>query len=193
MNDTIFLIGARATGKTTIGMLLAKNLDMQFVDMDKIIEKRAGQTIKEIVDRDGWQAFRKRELELLEELSHKAGLIVATGGGAVLHQDIWPRIKAGNFVVWLQADSTTTRARMEQDSKSHSQRPSLTGDTILDEAERVFKKREPLYRKSAHLEVKTEQSPDTIVTAVTKEYQKTQTRYSSTSSHKGITKIGMNT
>ena len=134
MDTKIFLIGGRATGKSTLGKLIAERLQIDFVDMDKLVEKRAGQTIREIVEQGGWQAFRQQEHALLAELCGTNDLIVATGGGAVVHQDLWPQIKNKSLVVWLKADSNTIRTRLTHDIKSQSQRPSLTGDDIIAES-----------------------------------------------------------
>ena len=148
----IILIGYRATGKSTVGRLLAKRLGVSFIDMDEVLVARHGE-INELVKERGWDYFRAREKELLEELVASREVVISTGGGAVLHQDIWPRLKETGLVVWLTADLATICSRLKVDSRSENQRPSLTGKDIRDEAARVLAEREPLYREGSHLEI----------------------------------------
>ena len=148
----IILSGYRATGKSTIGRLLAERLNVDFIDMDKVLVERHGE-ISDLVKERGWDYFRAREKELLEELVVSREAVISTGGGAVLHQDVWRELKETGLVVWLTADLETICRRLEMDSVSDSQRPSLTGRNIKDEAAKVLAEREPLYRKGSHLTV----------------------------------------
>lgn len=156
--DKLILIGYRATGKSTVGKLIARRLSLQFLDMDQVIEERAGRSIQEIVATDGWPAFRQQEKELLTELAARQNLVVATGGGAVLHQESWARLKETGLVVWLTADRETIRARLRQDQKTPGQRPALTGTDSFSEISKVLTEREPLYRQSSHLAIDTAQA-----------------------------------
>jgi len=152
----IFLIGYRATGKTTVGKLLSSQLFFEFVDMDKVIEARENTPIREMVDRYGWDYFRNKEYRLLEELilQHN-NLVVATGGGAILHQEIWPKVMAAGMVVWLTADLETICSRLADDPKTTSQRPSLTGNGTAQEIASVLAERKPLYQAGSHLSIDT--------------------------------------
>ncbi|MFZ5763594.1 MAG: shikimate kinase [Thermodesulfobacteriota bacterium] len=152
----IFLIGYRATGKSSVGRAVADRLGLPFLDMDQEIERQAGCPISALVAAEGWEGFRQRERELLTALSHRPeALVIATGGGAVLFRDPWPRLKAEHLVVWLTADVATIAARLAADPVTASQRPSLTGQTVQAEIAPVLAEREPLYRESASLAIDT--------------------------------------
>ncbi len=146
---SIILVGARAVGKTTIGRKLAASLGYAFCDTDELIQEQAGRAIAELVAEQGWPAFRALEREVLVDCADRESTVVATGGGAVLHLDVWPQIKRRTFVVWLTAPLAVVRARLGADPHSVSMRPSLTGEDVVHEYERVLRQREPLYRDVA--------------------------------------------
>lgn len=150
----IFLVGYRAVGKSTIGRLLAQELLMDFIDLDDWICDNARKTVSEIVDSEGWTGFRKRENDALIEASFMVDTVVATGGGAVLHEEIWPELKGCGFVVWLNARVETLCDRLTVADNGH--RPSLTGGGLLKEIETVFAARLPLYKEIADLTVQTD-------------------------------------
>jgi shikimate kinase len=151
----IILVGYRACGKTSVAEYLGELFSVNFLDMDHEIVKKNG-PIEKIVAQKGWPFFRKLEKQLLQELSLAENLILSTGGGAVLHQDIWPGLKKNSFVVWLTASPDVICQRLAGDLDSASQRPSLTDMGLLPEVKTVLKEREPLYRKSSHFKVNTE-------------------------------------
>jgi len=170
--NKIFLIGGRATGKTTVGVLLAERLGLSFLDMDKVIESRQGRTIQEIVEAEGWPFFRGLERDLLVELSSKSDLVIATGGGAVLHQEVWPKVMESGLVVWLDASLEVIRDRLLGDEKTDSQRPSLTGDEVVAEIAKILAERQPLYQEGAHLRVEADQQVEVIVGMILEEIKK---------------------
>lgn len=151
----IILTGYRATGKTLVGLMLAENLNLEFIDMDELLATRAGLSIREIVADRGWDHFRMLERTLLAELVDRKNAVISTGGGAILHQDIWDLLRQTGLVVWLTADPDTICRRLANDEKSTDQRPSLTGANLYREATQVLAEREPLYRKGSHLVVDT--------------------------------------
>lgn len=151
----IILTGYRATGKTSVGKMLARRLGLNFLDTDKIIVEQEGRTINEIVAQEGWEYFRAQEEKLLEALVDRQGVVIATGGGAIMHQGVWARLMASGLVVWLTASRQTICQRLADDDNTGGQRPTLTGGTIYAEVERVLKEREPLYRQGSHLTVDT--------------------------------------
>jgi len=160
----IFLIGYRATGKSSVGRALATRLALPFFDMDQVIEQRAGRPINALVAAEGWEAFRRQEQAVLAELAdRKDSLVVATGGGAVLRQDLWPLLREEHLVVWLTAEIATIGARLASDPATASQRPSLTGQTVVAEIAPVLAEREPLYRQSANCVIDTTTTPLTAV------------------------------
>ncbi len=165
----IFLVGYRATGKTTVARLLAQSLGLAFVDLDHLIEERAGITIKEIVARYGWSVFRAQERQaLLEMVCLPQGVAVACGGGAVLHRDLWPEIRSRGLVVWLKASPETIYQRLVADEKTATQRPSLTNHRdLMNEIRETLAERLPLYQEVAHWAIDTEgRSPEEVRDAI---------------------------
>ncbi len=161
---SIILIGYRATGKTTVGRLLAQQLGFSFIDTDQTIEEEEGSCISDMVAQHGWSFFRKKEKDMLKRLAHKKNHVIATGGGAILHKDIWPEIKQNNLVIWFKADIDTICQRLAADRNvSQSQRPSLTGSDIQAEITSVLNKRRPLYKASCHLSLDASDSVEDIV------------------------------
>lgn len=163
---TIILIGYRATGKTSVGMLLAEKLGFSFIDADHAIEQKENQCISDMVAEHGWDYFRTKEKEMLLELAEKKEHIIATGGGAILHQDIWKTVKESGVVIWLKADTQTICTRLAGDEVSDTQRPSLTGADILKEVSSVLATRTPLYATSSHITVDATNSIEDIVADV---------------------------
>jgi len=156
--NKIIIIGYRATGKSCVGKQLAASLAFTFVDMDKVIEKRQGQTILAMVEAYGWDYFRNKEKELLQEYISSSDTVLSTGGGAVLHQDVWPDLMENGFVVWLTASTDTICHRLAGDKKTGQQRPALTDTDTLSEVTKVLHERQPLYLKSCHMQVATDQN-----------------------------------
>ncbi len=173
-NRNIVLIGYRATGKTSIGKMVAKKLERPFVDSDHAVEKRAAQNISAMVEAKGWDFFRAKEKEMLLELTSSPGQIIACGGGAILHQDIWAKIKESSFVVWLKADIETICSRLAGDQATASQRPSLSGQDIYQEIAEIVKERTPLYQAGCHLELDATGSLEDIVDKIIIGYKETK-------------------
>lgn len=158
----VILTGFRATGKSSVGRLLAERLDVSFIDMDDVLVARHGE-ISDLVKERGWDYFRDREKELLEELVATREAVISTGGGAVMHRDVWQRLKETGLVVWLTSDLEMICKRLGEDPASGAQRPSLTGLDIRSEAEALLAEREPLYREGSHLEVDSNRSLAEVV------------------------------
>ncbi len=145
----MLLTGYRATGKTSVGSVLALRLGVEFVDSDHLIQEEAGKSVAEIVAESGWPGFRAMEKAVLRKIVHKDGdAVVSCGGGAVLHGEIFENLPDGVFVVWLKASVDSIVNRIEADPKSGSLRPSLSSASSLrDEVSQVLSERAPLYRK----------------------------------------------
>ena len=148
----IILVGFRATGKSSVGQRLAERLGVEFLDMDQVLTARHGE-ISRIVAEQGWDFFRAREKALLRELINLKEGVIATGGGAVLHQELWPAMRETGLVVWLTSTLEKICHRLSRDPASPGQRPSLTGCDIRTETAAILTEREPLYRAAAHLAV----------------------------------------
>ncbi len=152
----IILIGFRGAGKTTVGQGLAQRLGWPFWDLDELIEKKEGCNIKEMVEQKGWDYFRKKEREYLEELGKLEGVVIALGGGAVIHQEAMDRLKEDSLIIYLKTPPEVLAKRIQGDKKSVSQRPSLTHLPLLEEVKKLLQERSPLYEKFAHLVVNSE-------------------------------------
>jgi shikimate kinase len=161
----IILVGFRATGKSSVGRLLAKHLGVAFLDMDQVLTSRHGE-ISQVVAEHGWDTFRAREKALLAELIKTKEGVIATGGGAVLHRELWPAMRETGLVVWLTSTLELICQRLTFDPVSGSQRPSLTGRDIREETAAVLAEREPLYRAAAHLEVDSNRPVPVVVAEI---------------------------
>ena len=147
----IFLVGPMGAGKTTIGSQLARVLKLSFVDSDQEIEHRTGASVALIFDVEGEAGFRERETRLIDELSLRDGIVLATGGGAVLAPDNRQRLRDRGFVVYLKSPVEKLVERTRFDGN----RPLLrTGDPAAT-LRTIVGKREPLYQQVAHLVVDT--------------------------------------
>jgi len=145
----IYLIGARASGKTTLGRRLAAKLKRPFVDTDSRIRLRMGKTVAEIVAGGGWDAFREAESLVLSEVAMFSGQVVSCGGGIVLRRDNCELLARG-LTIFLDVDPEELAERLTL-APGHAQRPSLTGRPIVEEVRQVLVEREPVYRSLARV------------------------------------------
>ncbi len=153
--DNILLTGFRATGKTLVGNLLAEKLGYRFLDTDLEICNRSRMSVAEIVKEKGWEGFRELERAILEEMTRISGVVVAVGGGAIEHRQIWDQLRGNFFIVWLQADVHTILQRMANDENTKEQRPSLTEKNEFDEVQQLLQHRTPLYRAGSDIVLDT--------------------------------------
>jgi shikimate kinase len=160
----IVLIGYRGTGKSTVGKRVAKKLGRELVSTDAEVVRRARQSIPEIVQAHGWDHFRNLESEVCRDLAAKDGLVIDTGGGAILRQDNVAALKKNGVCIWLTARVPTIVSRIGQDT----QRPSLTGTkSFTEEVEEILRDREPKYQAAADHVIHTDDLPvDRVVEAV---------------------------
>lgn len=153
MGGNIFLVGPMGAGKTTIGKRLADARNMCFVDSDAEIEARTGVDIPYIFDREGESGFRRREHDMIAELTQRDGIVLATGGGAVLDPDNRRCLSERGFVVYLFA---TLDQQVHRTSRAGN-RPLLNASADRRETLRqLFELRDPLYRAVADLAVHTD-------------------------------------
>jgi shikimate kinase len=145
----IFLVGARAAGKTSVGRRLAEALGYDFVDTDAWLSEKHGQTVAEIVARSGWAGFRELESAALKEAGRALRRVVATGGGVVLAAENRAYMRAAGLVFHLAAPAEVLAARLAAGPES-GQRPSLTGRPVDQETALVLAERAALYREAAH-------------------------------------------
>jgi shikimate kinase len=164
----IFLVGFMATGKSTVGTLLAARLGRSFVDLDGRIEQESGATISELFATVGERAFRQREAEALDRVLTEGPQVVAVGGGAVAHQNNLERMLAAGVVVCLRATPEVILQRLGDAST----RPLLAAAPDKPaEVARLLYEREPYYAR-AHLTIDTSQlAPSQIATRIVAELE----------------------
>ena len=158
--DNVFLVGPMGAGKTTIGRLLARALKKEFVDSDQEIEQRSGADIAWIFDVEGEPGFRLRERRMIDELSRRSGIVLATGGGAILHEDNRRCLRERGTVVYLM---TTVAQQMERTRKDQK-RPLLRNlPNPRQRLTELMEQRDPLYREIAdHIVLTGRRSPRTV-------------------------------
>lgn len=149
--NNIFLVGPMGTGKTTIGKQLAKTLDMEFIDSDQVIEQRTGADITWIFDIEGEAGFRRREAEVIDELTRRDNIVLATGGGAVLDPNNRRHLQQRGVVVYLHTDLDLLVKRTAKDRK----RPLLQTQDPRERLRDLMEAREPLYREMADITLVT--------------------------------------
>ena len=138
-------------GKTTIGRILARKLGMRFVDSDHEIEARSGASIPWIFEIEGEDSFRRREAEVIRDLCVEDGVVLATGGGAILNANTRASLKAGGTVIYLRASVQSILQRIAHDKN----RPLLQTADPRRRLEELMAQREPLYRDVAQLVIDT--------------------------------------
>lgn len=158
-NNNVFLVGPMGAGKTTIGRFLAESLDLEFVDLDTEIENRCGADIPWIFDVEGEDGFRKRESRMLDEVTSRRGILLATGGGAVLTKSNRDVLKQRGYVVYLSASVGQLVERTAHDRN----RPLLQVDNPREVIEKLISDRDPLYQEVADLIVVTERKKPQLV------------------------------
>jgi shikimate kinase len=163
----IFLIGYRCTGKTTIGKIIAHRLNFNFIDTDHLIEKQLGLTIREIIEKQGWEKFREIEKQILLNTKNNNNTIIATGGGIIIDHDNQQFIKKNGLCIWLDADIETIMVRLNNDNKTRTLRPALTNKDLFEETNEIVKKRIPLYKNTSHIKIDTSfNTPEEIVNII---------------------------
>ena len=139
-------------GKSTIGRQLAQQLNMDFIDSDAVIEERAGADISWIFDLEGEEGFRKREERIINELTQLQGIVLSTGGGAVMSKENRNYLSARGIVIYLQTTVEKQFQRTQRDKK----RPLLQG---AEDPRQVLenKIRNPLYEEIADITLPTDE------------------------------------
>jgi shikimate kinase len=151
----IFLVGMMGCGKSTVGRRLAASLGRRFVDADKELEARCGVPIATIFEVEGEAGFRRREAALIDELTQEPGLVLATGGGAVLLEENRRRLRERGLVVYLRASVQDLWLRLRHDKV----RPLLQTPEPRKRIAQLVEARDPLYQECAHLVVQTGRQP----------------------------------
>jgi len=143
----VFIIGPMGAGKTTIGRQLAAALHQEFVDSDHAIETRTGVDIPTIFDIEGEEGFRKREVAVIDELTQRDGIVLATGGGAVLREENRRHLSGRGLVIYLYATVDRLMERTHRDKN----RPLLQTEDPRSRLSELMEVRDPLYRQVADI------------------------------------------
>jgi shikimate kinase len=149
--QNIFLVGPMGSGKTAVGRQVARLLGLPFVDSDHEIELHTGADIPLIFEREGEAGFRRREAEMIAELTARSGIVLATGGGAILASASRQHLQTRGWVVYLE----TSVAQQAERAGHTRHRPLLAGGDPRQRLEELMVIREPLYRAAADLVVGT--------------------------------------
>jgi len=147
----VFFVGLMGAGKTTVGRAVARRLDRPFFDSDHEIEGRTGARIPVIFELEGEAGFREREAQVIAELTGRSGIVLATGGGAVLRPENRAALHERGFVVYLRANPHDLWLRTRRDKN----RPLLQTEDPKARLEALYEVRDPLYRECAHFVVET--------------------------------------
>ncbi len=147
----IILIGLMGSGKTTVGKLLARQLNKSFIDCDEEIQRRTGVTIPHIFDVEGEDGFRQRETAALEDLVRRTNIILATGGGAPLSPINRELLRHAGVVVYLKSNVHDLWQRTRHDHN----RPLLQNADPRGTLQALFEKRDPLYNSIADIVINT--------------------------------------
>jgi shikimate kinase len=149
--ENVFLVGMMGAGKTTIGRMIARRMKRPFFDSDQEIEQRCGASIPLIFDIEGEAGFRARESQVIEELSARSEIVLATGGGAVLDERNRALLASRGTVVYLHAPPEDLYLRVRHDRN----RPLLATPDPRAKLEALYAERNPLYRQIADLVIDT--------------------------------------
>lgn len=158
----VFLVGPMGAGKSTIGRQLAQALKLEFVDCDQAIEQQTGADIALIFDIEGEEGFRRREQAMIEQLTAREGILLATGGGAVLDPVNRTHLHERGTVIYLACSV----AQQYERTRHSRHRPLLMAPDPKGRLAALLEVRDPLYREVAHMTVDTDRRS---VAAVVKE------------------------
>jgi shikimate kinase len=147
----LFLIGPMGAGKTTVGRQIAELFRMPFLDLDHEIEAHTGATVGLVFELEGEPGFRRRESTMLAELVARNGIVLATGGGAIVDAENRRLLRERGFVIWLDAAIDAQLARLARDR----QRPLLHAPDRHERLEKLANERNPLYAEIADLQVRS--------------------------------------
>jgi shikimate kinase len=167
MRPNLILVGFMGTGKSAVGRRLALRLNLEFIDMDLVIEARQHQPISRIFAERGEPAFRALERELVRELAPPAGRVIATGGGVVLDPRNIEDFQSGGLVVCLTATPDILLARVAH----HRNRPLLEAEDRRQRLVDLLEQRRPLYEAITPALDTSSQTPDQIAAEIAARYE----------------------
>lgn len=160
MKTNIALVGFMGTGKTAVGRLLAQKLNRKFVELDPLIEQKAGKSIPEIFQQDGEIAFRELEIAVTKEVSSGKNLVIACGGGVVLNKINIDRLRQEGIIVYLTAPPGVILRRVLGDG---TRRPLLEVADPAATIRELLQFRKPFYLMAADIKIDTSKLDTTSI------------------------------
>ena len=151
MKTNVALIGFMGVGKTAVGEVLAKQLNREFIELDLLIEQKAGKSIPEIFEQDGEIAFRELEIEAVKQIAGEKNLVVACGGGVVLNKINIDRLREESRIVYL----TAFPRRILERVSIGGERPLLKTDDLALKIRDLLSFRKPFYERAADIKIDT--------------------------------------
>ena len=142
--SNIVLVGFMGTGKSVVGKLLAEKLCREFLELDEIIEKREGVSIKDIFEKKGEGYFRRLEKSVVKDASEKKDAVISAGGGAIVDEENFKNLKKSGVIISLEASPDIILRR----TRDLATRPILNVSNPKAKIEELLKKREPYYKKA---------------------------------------------
>ena len=152
MKTSIALIGFMGVGKTAVGKALAEKLDKRFVELDSLIEQKAGKSIPELFHQDGEVAFRELEIEVTKQVSTNKNLVIACGGGLVLNKINIDRLRNESIIVYLTASPSAILNRIPSEGE---ERPLLNTPDRALAIQELLRFRKPFYEQAADIKIDT--------------------------------------
>lgn len=166
IKKNIYLIGPMGAGKTSVGKQLAELTGAAFIDSDNEIEKRTGVSIAWIFEKEKEAGFRKRETEIIKELTERKNIILSTGGGSIVTEKNCHYLKSTGFVVYL---TVSFDVQFERTSRRKGARPLLNAPNSKETLETLNKNREPIYKELADITIDTDHcSPQEVAKIILK-------------------------
>ncbi|MCR4666997.1 MAG: shikimate kinase AroL [Desulfovibrio sp.] len=163
-SKNIFLIGPRASGKTTVAKILSEQLLCTYIDCDECFKNKFG-IIADFISKNGWERFREEEHQILNEIILNKNIeeiqVIATGGGIILRKDNRELMKNSGIVVYLKTDERVLLERLLRQPLA-GQRPSLTSKSLEKEVRQVLEERSPLYQDAANMTIDGNSAPALI-------------------------------
>ena len=167
MKKNLTLTGMMGVGKTTIGKILSELLSMQFIDIDKIIEKKHNMTISKIFELRGEDYFRRLEEDNTLEQAKKKNVIISLGGGAFMNSNIREEILLNSKSFWLNTNLEIIKGRVKKSQK----RPLLNNDNFKKTLEQIYHERKDFYALADHKIECNKQKPKLIANIIIKIYE----------------------
>tara|TARA_Y100001970_G_C14189301_1_gene834407 strand:+ start:432 stop:941 length:510 start_codon:yes stop_codon:yes gene_type:complete len=168
VKKNLVLIGMMAVGKTTLGKIVAKQQDLEFIDSDRWIEKKNNMSINEIFEKKGEKFFRSEERKEIQGFLKKRGYVIALGGGAFINNAIRENVLKNSISIWLDINTKTLYERTLWNQK----RPLLKNGNIKKRINEIYLERKKIYKLANHKIICDGLNKKDIVKKILKIYEK---------------------